>query len=87
MGGQDDPFAALNKMAGYPGADAAVSPIIAVVTGKEVISELGQALAGKVVIDPSNPIGPEGHGGYTNTQPADQSAASVLAELLPACAH
>jgi predicted dinucleotide-binding enzyme len=56
-------------------------------TGKEVISQLGQALAGKVVIDPSNPIGPEGHGGYTNTQPAGQSAASVLAELLPACAH
>ena len=56
-------------------------------TGKEVISQLGQALAGKVVIDPSNPIGPDGHGGYTNTLPADQSAASVLAEMLPAGAH
>lgn len=55
--------------------------------GKEVISQLGQALAGKVVIDPSNAIGPDGHGGYTNTLPADQSAASVLADLLPAGAH
>lgn len=55
--------------------------------GKEVISQLGQALAGKVVIDPSNPIGPDGHGGFTNTLPADQSAASVLADLLPAGAH
>jgi 8-hydroxy-5-deazaflavin:NADPH oxidoreductase len=55
--------------------------------GKEVISQLGQALVGKVVIDPSNPIGPDGHGGFTNTLPADQSAASVLADLLPAGAH
>lgn len=56
-------------------------------TGKELISQLSQSLVGKVVIDPSNPIGPDGHGGYTNTLPADQSAASVLAALLPAGAH
>lgn len=40
-----------------------------------------------MVIDPSNPMGPDGHGGYTNTLPADESAASVLAALLPAGAH
>ncbi|KRE68655.1 hypothetical protein ASG92_02025 [Arthrobacter sp. Soil736] len=56
-------------------------------TGKELISQLSESLVGKVVIDPSNPIGPDGHGGYTNTLPADQSAASVLAALLPAGAH
>lgn len=56
-------------------------------TGKELISQLSQALAGKVVIDPSNPIGPDGHGGFTNTLPEGETAASVLANLLPADAH
>jgi predicted dinucleotide-binding enzyme len=56
-------------------------------TEKELISQFSQALAGKVVIDPSNPIGPDDHGGYTNTLPAGQSAASVVAGLLPAGAH
>lgn len=56
-------------------------------TGKELISQLSQALAGKVVIDPSNPIGPDGHGGFTTTLPEGETAASVLANLLPADAH
>lgn len=56
-------------------------------TGKELISQLSQALVGKVVIDPSNPIGPDGHGGFTTTLPEGESAASVLANLLPAGAH
>ncbi|UKA63088.1 NADPH-dependent F420 reductase [Arthrobacter sp. FW306-04-A] len=56
-------------------------------TGKELISQLSQALVGKVVIDPSNPIGPDGQGGFTNTLPEGESAASILANLLPAGAH
>lgn len=56
-------------------------------TGKELISQLSQALVGKVVIDPSNPIGPDGHGGFTTTLPEGESAASVLANLLPAGVH
>lgn len=56
-------------------------------TGKELISQLSQALVGKVVIDPSNPIGPDGHGGFTTTLPEGESAASILANLLPAGAH
>ncbi len=56
-------------------------------TEKELISQLSQALVGKVVIDPSNPIGPDGHGGFARTLPDDQSAASVVANLLPAGAH
>ncbi|MHC6221002.1 NADPH-dependent F420 reductase [Arthrobacter sp. MMS24-S77] len=55
--------------------------------GKELISQLGQALVGKVVIDPSNPIGPDGRGGFTTTLPEGESAASILANLLPAGAH
>jgi predicted dinucleotide-binding enzyme len=56
-------------------------------TGKELISQLSEALVGKVVIDPSNPIGPDGHGGFTTTLPEGESAASILANLLPAGAH
>jgi len=56
-------------------------------TGKELISQLSQALVGKVVIDPSNPIGPDGRGGFTTTLPEGESAASVLANLLPAGVH
>lgn len=56
-------------------------------TEKELISHLSEGLVGKVVIDPSNPIGPDGHGGFTTTLPEGQSAASILASLLPAGAH
>ncbi|MBB6405320.1 NAD(P)-binding domain-containing protein [Arthrobacter sp. AZCC_0090] len=56
-------------------------------TGTELISQLAQGLVGKVVIDPSNPIGPDGHGGFTNTLPEGESAASILANLLPPGAH
>jgi predicted dinucleotide-binding enzyme len=55
--------------------------------GKELISRLSQALAGKVVIDPSDPVGPDGHGGLARTLPEGGSAASVVAKLLPAGAR
>jgi predicted dinucleotide-binding enzyme len=44
-------------------------------------------LAGKVVIDPSNPVGPDGHGGLARTLPVSGSAASVAAKLFPAGAR
>jgi predicted dinucleotide-binding enzyme len=56
-------------------------------TGKELISQLSQTLVGKVVMDPSNPIGPDGHGGFTTTLPEGKSAASILANLLPTGVH
>ncbi len=55
--------------------------------GKELISRLSQALAGKVVTGPSNPVGPDGHGGLARTLPEGESAASVVAKLLPAGAR
>ena len=55
--------------------------------GKELISQLSPALAWKVVIDPSNPVGPDGHGGLARTLPEGESAASVVAKLLPAGAR
>ena len=50
---------------------------------KGLISELSDSLIGKVVIDPSNPVGRDEHGGMTRTLPQDQSAGSVIASLLP----
>ena len=42
---------------------------------------------GKVVIDPSNPIGPDGKGGFKRTLPDGVSSGSVIAGMLPARTH
>jgi len=54
---------------------------------KDVISEYASSLDGKVIIDPSNPLGFDATGQMTRTLPDDQSAGSVVASLLPAGAH
>jgi len=54
---------------------------------KELIGTYGSRLADKVVIDPSNPIGPDGKGGFMRTLPDGVSAGSVIAGLLPSGAH
>ncbi|BAS16922.1 metalloreductase STEAP4 [Arthrobacter sp. Hiyo8] len=85
--------AELGALASSASVGDAVSQAEAVVmavwldTEKELISQLSDALVGKVVIDPTNPIGPDGHGGYTTTLPEGQSAASIVADLLPDGAH
>jgi predicted dinucleotide-binding enzyme len=56
-------------------------------TIKELIAEHADLLEGKVVVDPSNPIKPDGKGGFVRTLPEGQSAGSVIAGLLPAGAH
>ncbi|TME68921.1 MAG: NADP oxidoreductase coenzyme F420-dependent [Chloroflexi bacterium] len=56
-------------------------------TTKELISQNGDLLHGKVVVDPSNPIQLDGKGGFSRTLPDGQSAASVIADLLPGDAH
>jgi 8-hydroxy-5-deazaflavin:NADPH oxidoreductase len=53
---------------------------------KEVLAEHAQRLRGKVVIDPTNPIGFE-NGQMIRTLPEGQSSSSVVAGLLPAGAH
>ncbi|MET9790345.1 NADPH-dependent F420 reductase [Streptomyces canus] len=55
-------------------------------TMKELITEHADLLAGKVVIDPSNPISLDG-GTVSRTLPDGQSAGEVIASLLPAGAH
>jgi len=47
------------------------------------IPEFGEKLVGKIVVDPSNPVGPDGKGGIKRTLPADQSSGQVIAHLLP----
>jgi 8-hydroxy-5-deazaflavin:NADPH oxidoreductase len=51
---------------------------------KQIIAEYGERLAGKVIIDPTNPIGPDGNGGFKKTIGADESSGQLLAGLLPA---
>ena len=48
------------------------------------IQEHRADLAGKIVVDPSNPIAADGKGGFTKTLPADESSGEVIAALLPA---
>jgi len=47
------------------------------------IPEFGEKLVGKIVVDPSNPVGPDGKGGITRTLPADQSSGQIIAHMLP----
>jgi predicted dinucleotide-binding enzyme len=54
---------------------------------RELVPRYGDALEGKVVIDPSNPIGIDDAGNLYRTLPDDESAASVVTGLLPAGAH
>jgi len=47
------------------------------------IPEFGEKLVGKIVVDPSNPVGPDGKGGIKKTIPADQSSGQIIAHMLP----
>ena len=53
---------------------------------QEVLPQQGSRLEGKVVIDPSNPLGFDGVGQFFRTIPDDRSA-SIVAGLLPAGAR
>jgi predicted dinucleotide-binding enzyme len=54
---------------------------------QQVTARDGQLLDGKVVVDPSNPLGFDENGQITRTLPDDQSSGAVVAALLPAGAH
>lgn len=56
-------------------------------TMRELIPHHARLLEGKVVVDPSNPIGFDASGQSFRTLPEGQSAGSVVAALLPAGAH
>jgi predicted dinucleotide-binding enzyme len=50
---------------------------------KELLAEYRGKLAGKILVDPSNPVAPDGSGGFKKTIPQDQSSGQILAGLLP----
>ena len=68
--------------------DAADTVVLAVWLDplKDVLAEYAQRLDGKVVVDPTNPIGFE-NGQMIRTLPEGQSSSSVVRDLLPAGAH
>jgi predicted dinucleotide-binding enzyme len=54
---------------------------------REVIPQQAHLLDGKVVVDPSNPIGFDANGQIIRTLPDDQSAGAIVSALLPTGAH
>lgn len=54
---------------------------------QDLVRQNASRLAGKVVIDPSNPVAMSGDGQFSRTLPDGVSAGSVIAGLLPSDAH
>lgn len=54
---------------------------------KQLIAQYGQRLAGKVIVDPTNAVGPDGAGGYKKVIGEQESSGQILASLLPAGAR
>ena len=51
---------------------------------KQLIAQYGERLAGKVIVDPTNPVGPDDAGGYRKVIGEQESSGQILAGLLPA---
>ena len=54
---------------------------------RQFVARYGGRLAGKVIVDPSNPVGPDGAGGYRKVIGEQESSGQILAGLLPAGAR
>ena len=54
---------------------------------EQLIAQYGQRLAGKVIVDPTNPVGPDSDGNYRKVIPEQESSGQILAGLLPAGAR
>jgi 8-hydroxy-5-deazaflavin:NADPH oxidoreductase len=54
---------------------------------EQLIAQYGDRLVGKVIVDPSNAVGPDGAGGYKKTIGEQESSGQILAARLPAGAH
>jgi predicted dinucleotide-binding enzyme len=83
----------LGPLARAASVDEALSSADAVVfavwldTMRELVAANASLLENKTIIDPSNPIGFDASGQMMRTLPEGQSAASVIASLLPPNAH
>lgn len=54
---------------------------------RQVVAEHSDLLNGKVIVDPTNPLGFDQNGNFLRTLPEHQSSGSVVAGLLPPRAH
>ena len=54
---------------------------------EQLIAQYGERLAGKVIVDPTNPVGPDSDGNYSKVIPEQESSGQILAGLLPAGAR
>jgi 8-hydroxy-5-deazaflavin:NADPH oxidoreductase len=54
---------------------------------KELIAQYGDRLAGKVIVDPTNPVAPDDNGGFKKIIGEQESSGQILAGLLPAGAR
>ncbi|MBX2916603.1 MAG: NAD(P)-binding domain-containing protein [Cyclobacteriaceae bacterium] len=52
-------------------------------TMQELFKQYATELQGKLIVDPSNPIAPDGNGGFKKIIGADESAGQIISELLP----
>jgi hypothetical protein len=50
---------------------------------EQLIAQYGERLAGKVIVDPTNPVGLDGAGGYRKIIGEQESSGQILAGLLP----
>ena len=80
----------LARSATIPNAVAQANTIVFAVyldATTNLISELSEALIGKIVIDSSNSVVSDGHGDFARTLPVDKSSGSVVTHLLPPGTH
>jgi predicted dinucleotide-binding enzyme len=54
---------------------------------EQLIAQYGGRLVGKVIVDPTNPVGPDADGNYRKVIPEQESSGQILAGLLPAGAR
>lgn len=52
-------------------------------TIQELLTKYATELQGKIIVDPSNPIAPDGNGGFKKIIGADESAGQIIARILP----
>jgi 8-hydroxy-5-deazaflavin:NADPH oxidoreductase len=50
---------------------------------EQLIAQYGERLAGKVIVDPTNPVGPDSDGNYRKVIGEQESSGQILAGLLP----
>ena len=78
--------AALSNRDALEGADAVILALRFTVL-KGVMDDLASALAGKLVVVPSNPLTADAQGNVSRVLPEGQASGEVVAGWLPAAAH